>query len=81
VGERGRRLTQALEAALTNWEHLPPVSATSRSTGQPGDLRFDDLRHSYATWHECSSTTLDRYTRRIDDPPRVSRALDDDFGG
>jgi Phage integrase family len=52
-----------------------------------------DLRHSYATWlvddgvavnmvqrvlgHERSSTTLDLYTRRTDNPTRVLRALDD----
>ncbi|MEN3267439.1 tyrosine-type recombinase/integrase [Pseudonocardia sp.] len=51
---------------------------------QAGGLRFHDLRHSYATWlvddgvpvnmvqrvlgHERSSTTLDLYTRRTDDP-------------
>jgi integrase len=61
---------------------------------QPGGLRFHDLRHSYATWlvddgvppnmvqrvmgHERSSTTLDLYTRRTDDPTRILRALDDD---
>ena len=61
---------------------------------QAGGLRFHDLRHSYATWlvddgvpvnmvqrvlgHERSSTTLDLYTRRTDDPSRVLRALDDD---
>jgi len=28
--------------------------------------------------HERSSTTLDLYTRRTDDPSRVLRALDDD---
>lgn len=60
---------------------------------QAGGLRFHDLRHSYATWlvvdgvpvnmvqrvlgHERSSTTLDLYTRRTDDPTRVLRALDD----
>ncbi len=61
---------------------------------QAGGLRFHDLRHSYATWlvddgvpvnmvqrvlgHERSSTTLDLYTRRTDDPSRVLRALDDE---
>jgi integrase len=61
---------------------------------QAGGLRFHDLRHSYATWlvddgvpvnmvqrvlgHERSSTTLDLYTRRTDDPTRVLRALDDE---
>jgi integrase len=60
---------------------------------QAGGLRFHDLRHSYATWlvddgvpvnmvqrvlgHERSSTTLDLYTRRTDDPSRVLQALDD----
>ena len=60
---------------------------------QAGGLGFHDLRHSYATWlvddgvpvnmvqrvlgHERSSTTLDLYTRRTDDPTRVLRALDD----
>ncbi|WP_445187215.1 tyrosine-type recombinase/integrase [Pseudonocardia sp. Cha107L01] len=64
---------------------------------QPGGLRFHDLRHSYATWlvddgvppnmvqrvmgHERSSTTLDLYTRRTDDPTRILRALDDDEDG
>jgi integrase len=63
---------------------------------QMGGLRFHDLRHSYATWlvdqgvppnmvqrvmgHERSSTTLDLYTRRTDDPTRILRALDDDDG-
>ncbi|MDT7556196.1 MAG: hypothetical protein QOI68_666 [Pseudonocardiales bacterium] len=28
--------------------------------------------------HERSSTTLDLYTRRTDDPTRILRALDDD---
>jgi Phage integrase family len=57
-------------------------------------LRFHDLRHSYATrlvddgvpvntvqrvlGHERSSTILDLYTRRTDDPSRVLRALDAD---
>jgi integrase len=61
---------------------------------QPGGLRFHDLRHSYATWlvddgvppnmvqrvmgHERSSTTLDLYTRRTDNPTRILRALNDD---
>src|SRR4029079_19010159 len=61
---------------------------------QASGLRFHDLRHSYATWlvddgvppnmvqrvlgHERSSTTLDLYTRRTDDPTRVLRALDDE---
>ena len=61
---------------------------------QHGGLRFHDLRHSYATWlvddgvppnmvqrvvgHERSSTTLDLYTRRTEDPSRILRALDDD---
>ena len=60
---------------------------------QASGLRFHDLRHSYATWLvddgvpvnmvqrvlglERSSTTLDLYTRRTDDPTRVLRALDD----
>jgi hypothetical protein len=65
---------------------------------QIGGLRFHDLRHSYATWlvddgvppnmvqrvmgHERSSTTLDLYTRRTDNPERLLEALsdpDDDF--
>lgn len=61
---------------------------------QADGLRFHDLRHSYATWlvddgvpvnmvqrvlgHERSSTTLDLYTRRTDDPARVLQALDDE---
>jgi integrase len=61
---------------------------------QIGGLRFHDLRHSYATWlvddgvpvnmvqrvlgHERSSTALNLYTRRTDDPTRVLRALDDE---
>ncbi|MCU1627866.1 MAG: integrase, partial [Pseudonocardia sp.] len=61
---------------------------------QAGGLRFHDLRHSYATWrvddgvppnmvqrvmgHERSSTTLDLYTRRINNSDRILRALDDD---
>jgi integrase len=61
---------------------------------QYGGLRFHDLRHSYATWlvddgvppnmvqrvvgHERSSTTLDLYTRRTEDPSRILRALGDD---
>ena len=64
---------------------------------QAGGLRYHDLRHSYATWlvddgvpvnmvqrvlgHERSSTTLDLYTRRTDDPTRVLRALDDPDDG
>ncbi|MGI8816416.1 MAG: tyrosine-type recombinase/integrase [Pseudonocardia sp.] len=59
---------------------------------QAGGLRFHDLRHSYATWlvdggvppnmvqramgHERSSTTLDLYTRRTDDPTRILAALE-----
>jgi hypothetical protein len=31
--------------------------------------------------HERSSTTLDLYTRRTDDPTRILRALDDDEDG
>ena len=37
--------------------------------------------HSANWWqrnHERSSTTLDLYTRRTDDPSRVLRALDDE---
>jgi integrase len=61
---------------------------------QYGGHRFHDLRHSYATWlvddgvppnmvqrvvgHERSSTTLDLYTRRTEDPSRILRALGDD---
>ena len=53
-----------------------------------------DLRHAYATWlvddgvppnmvqrvvaHERSSTTLDLYTRRTEDPSRILLALGDD---
>lgn len=60
---------------------------------QAGGLRFHDLRHSYATWlvddgvppnmvqkvmgHERSSTTLDLYTRRTDNPDRILDALND----
>ena len=60
---------------------------------QAGGLRYHDLRHSYATWlvddgvppnmvqrvmgHERSSTTLDLYTRRIDNSTRILEALDD----
>ncbi|HEY3691360.1 MAG TPA: tyrosine-type recombinase/integrase [Pseudonocardiaceae bacterium] len=60
---------------------------------QVGGLRFHDLRHSYATWlvddgvppnmvqrvmgHERSSTTLDLYTRRTDNPERILEALSD----
>lgn len=55
-----------------------------------GGMRFHDLRHSYATWlvddgvppnmvqrvvgHERSSTTLDLYTQRTEDPSRILRA-------
>lgn len=61
---------------------------------QAGGLRFHDLRHSYATWlvddgvppnmvqrvlgHEKSSTTMDLYTRRTDNPDRILDALSDD---
>ena len=64
------------------------------TSGLDPNLRFHDLRHSYATWlvddgvpvnmvqrvmgHERSSTTLDLYTRRTDDHSRILQALDDD---
>jgi hypothetical protein len=70
-----------------------PAAVLHVARNQAGGLRFHDLRHSYATWlvddgvpvnmvqrvlgHERSSTTLDLYTRRTDDPSRVLRALDD----
>lgn len=60
---------------------------------QVGGLRFHALRHSYATWlemggvppnmvqrvmgYERLSTTLDRYTRRTDNPDRILGALPD----
>jgi integrase len=63
---------------------------------QAGRLRSHDLRHSYATWlvddgvppnmvprvlgHEKSSTTMDRYTRRTDNPDRILDALSDEDG-
>ena len=62
------------------------------ASGLDPNLRFHDLRHSYATWlvddgvpvnmvqrvmgHERSSTTLDLYTRRSDGEDRILRALD-----
>ncbi|MBN9096864.1 MAG: site-specific integrase [Pseudonocardia sp.] len=71
-----------------------PAAVLHVARNQTGGLRFHDLRHSYATWlvddgvpvnmvqrvlgHERSSTTLDLYTRRTDDPSRVLQALDDD---
>jgi integrase len=71
-----------------------PAAVNHVARNQAGGLRFHDLRHSYATWlvddgvpvnmvqrvlgHERSSTTLDLYTRRTDDPSRVLRALDDE---
>jgi integrase len=71
-----------------------PAAVQHVARHQAGGLRFHDLRHSYATWliddgvpvnmvqrvlgHERSSTTLDLYTRRTDDPSRVLRALDDE---
>jgi integrase len=71
-----------------------PAAVNHVARSQAGGLRFHDLRHSYATWlvddgvpvnmvqrvlgHERSSTTLDLYTRRTDDPSRVLRALDDE---
>jgi integrase len=71
-----------------------PAAVLHVARNQAGGLRFHDLRHSYATWlvddgvpvnmvqrvlgHERSSTTLDLYTRRTDDPSRVLRALDDE---
>jgi integrase len=71
-----------------------PAAVNHVARHQAGGLRFHDLRHSYATWlvddgvpvnmvqrvlgHERSSTTLDLYTRRTDDPSRVLRALDDE---
>jgi integrase len=71
-----------------------PAAVSHVVRNQAGGLRFHDLRHSYATWlvddgvpvnmvqrvlgHERSSTTLDLYTRRTDDPTRVLRALDDE---
>ncbi len=70
-----------------------PAAVLHVARNQGGGLRFHDLRHSHATWlvdagvpvnmvrrvlgHERSSTTLDLYTRRTEDPSRVLRAFDD----
>ncbi|GAA2538858.1 site-specific integrase [Pseudonocardia hydrocarbonoxydans] len=83
AGKRHRRLFDDEPAAV---RHVARECA--------GGLRFHDLRHSYATWlvddgvppnmvqrvmgHERSSTTLDLYTRRTEDPTRILRALDDE---
>jgi len=74
-----------------------PAAVHHVARHQAGGLRYHDLRHSYAIWlvddgvpvnmvqrvlgHERSSTTLDLYTRRTDDPSRVLRALDDEDDG
>jgi integrase len=74
-----------------------PAAVKQVAREQDGGLRFHDLRHSYATWlvddgvppnmvqrvmgHERSSTTLDLYTRRKEDPSRILRALDDEDPG
>jgi integrase len=67
-----------------------PAAVNHVSRHEAGGLRYHGPRHSYATWlvddgmpvnmvqralgHERSSTTLDLYTRRTDDPTRVLRA-------
>ena len=86
MDRRGRRVAQREAPDLAQpWQ---PVARH-----QAGELRFHDLRHSYAAWlvddgvppnkvqrvmgHERSSTTLDLYTRRTDNSSRILDALND----
>lgn len=85
VDDEGKRHSRLFDGEAAAVKHI--------AREHSGGLRFHDLRHSYATWlvddgvppnmvqrvmgHERSSTTLDLYTRRTEDPTRILRALDD----
>jgi hypothetical protein len=67
---------ELLEPLANRWVHVQAVAA--RAAGlTPAVTGEDDRQLLGVLGHERSSTTLDLYTRRTDDPSRVLRALED----